>query len=386
MNGLQFIKITLVLLVWSIYPYSLEAQTTLVVEGIPEKTPTGQDIYISGDFEGWTGGQDSYRLSYANGKYFILLPETEKTILFKFTRGNWDTVETDLDGKQIDNRSLFLSGVRDTVNFVITQWADLVPKKSTASKNVHLLDDSFDMSPLEKTRKIWIYLPDSYENSTERYPVVYLQDGQNLFDESLAYSGEWEVDETLDQLAGSKVLELIVVGIENGGAERIEEYTPWEITGHESKLLGDDYIRFIKENLKPFIDENYRTKSSRDQTGIMGSSLGGLISFYAALQYPETFGKAGIFSPSFSLVEKSSAFTEQHGDLKETDIYFMAGDQESESMVEEMKKQIQLLIDSGFPEKNIATKVVQGGEHNEKLWSEQFEPAIKWLFANTTKH
>ena len=207
-----------------------------------------------------------------------------------------------------------------------------------------------------------------------------MHDGQNLFDQSLSYSGEWEVDETLDRLQNADKLELIIVGIDNAGSERIDEYTPWEIAQYPSKQQGDAYIRFIKENLKPFIDKNYRTQSNREQTAIMGSSLGGLISFYAFLQYPETFGKAGVFSPSFEMVKKSLDFAKDHGNLKDSKIYFMAGDKESQQMVAKMNQTIQQMKDAGFTETNVISKVVKEGEHHEKLWREEFESAILWLF------
>ena len=373
-------NIPIVLFIWLLCGSNMTSQVTLIVEGLPENTPSTDDIYVSGDFEGWTGGQDAYKLTYVQGQHKIVLPISKETIHFKFTRGSWESVESDIEGRQLDNRSFSFTKKIDTLKVAIAQWADLTPKKSTASASVHLLDDSFDMSPLDKKRRVWIYLPTSYDTSSKSYPVVYMHDAQNLFDQSLSYSGEWEVDETLDRLENSHELELIIVGIDNGGSERIDEYTPWEIPEYPSKQQGDAYIRFIKENLKPFIDKNYRTQSNREQTAIMGSSLGGLISYYAALQYPETFGKAGIFSPSFEMVKKSLGFAKDHGNLKDSKIYFMAGNKESEQMVAKMSQTIQLMIASGFPENNIKSKVVQEGEHNEKLWREEFEPAIIWLF------
>ncbi len=380
MSHCKLLNITIVLFIWLLYPCAIQGQVTLIVEELPENTPLTDGIYISGNFEGWTGGQDIYKLTYDKGQHKITLPLSEETIHFKFTRGTWESVELNSDGGQLDNRSFSFSKKIDTLTVQIAQWADLTPKKSTASHNVHLLDDSFDMSPLDKKRRIWIYLPKSYKTSSKRYPVVYMHDGQNLFDQSLSYSGEWEVDETLDRLQNTDKLELIIVGIDNGGSERIDEYSPWEINGYPSKQEGESYIRFIKDNLKPFIDNNYRTHSKREQTAIMGSSLGGLISYYAAMQYPDTFGKAGVFSPSFEMVTMSPDFTRDLGKLKDSKIYFMAGNKESEQMVHKMRQTIHLMKDAGFPANNIKSKVVQEGEHNEKLWREEFEPAIMWLF------
>ena len=371
-----FVLLMMFLLSWN----QLIGQITLIVEEIPAKTPSTDGIYISGDFEGWSGGQEAYKLTFIDDDYVISIPKVKETIQFKFTRGSWDTVELDKDGKQLDNRDFTFSEKGDTLRVKISRWADLSPINSTASVNVHLLADDFDMSPLNKKRRIWIYLPESYHKGIKKYPVVYMHDGQNLFDQSIAYGGEWEVDESLDNFIGTDKPELIIVGIDNGGVERIDEYSPWEIANYPSKQEGDKYIQFIKTNLKPFIDTNYRTLDKRENTAIMGSSLGGLISYYAALQYPETFGKAGVFSPSFEIAKMSSDFTKDHSNLKQTRIYFVVGDKESKQMEDKMLETIELMTYAGFPEKNIRSKVVKEGEHNEKLWRNEFTEAIEWLF------
>lgn len=360
----------------------VNGQTTFIVDDYPENTPPDTDMYISGDFDGWTGGQERFKLQKNDDRYLISFPKSDKTIHFKITRGNWDTVEVSEEGGQIDNRSYSFVEEKDSIFIQIANWDDLTTNPSTVSENVHLVDGSFKMGTLEKERIIYVYLPENYKDSMQRYPVLYMQDGQNLFDQSRSYSGEWEVDETLDRLGLANELDLIVVGIDHGGQERIDEYSPWALNGHPSKLQGDAYIKFIVQNLKPYIDQNYRTLTNRENTGIMGSSLGGLISFYAALQYPETFGKAGVFSPSFELVDDSDSFAVEKGDIQGSRIYFLSGDQESEHMVSRMEETIELLISSGFPTKNIRSKITENGEHNEKLWRAEFETAVKWLFIN----
>ena len=360
----------------------LSAQTTLIVEKIPENTPPDDGIYISGDFENWSGGNDTYRMQPHGNGFRIDLPAVEQDIAFKFTRGSWGTVEVNDDGTSIDNRSVQLGLERDTLRLEIIAWGDLPAKTSTASKNVRLLSGDFDMGTLEKKRKIWIYLPPGYENSDKDYPVLYMHDGQNLFDGSTSFTGEWEVDETLDQLSESRSLELIVVGIENDGPERIHEYTPYELTSYASRVEGAAYVRFITEVLKPYVDVNYRTLTDREHTGIMGSSLGGLISFYAAMEFEETFGMAGVFSPSFQLIDPDIPREEIIKPLPRTRMYLMCGDLESEQMEPEMHKMVREMIDMGFEADNLRAEVVAGGKHNEELWQKEFERAVKWLFEN----
>lgn len=352
-----------------------------MIDDIPENTPSNDTIFISGNFEGWTGGQDSYKLKFTEGKYVYTFTEFEdKPIEFKFTRGSWATVEVDNEGLQTENRTYSFAHKNDTVYLSISQWHDSSPEKTTASKNVHILSENYDMSPLNKKRRIWIYLPEEYEKSNRKFPVLYMHDGQNLFDKSLSFSGEWGVDETLDKLQDSLGLELIVVAIENGGQERIDEYSPWNLKNYPTKVLGDQYVKFITENLKPFVDREYRTLRDAPNTGIMGSSLGGLISFYAAIEYPGVFGKAGVFSPSFPLVDDEIAISQNDPELQKLKMYFMSGGREGHDVVNQMTRTSEKMIRSGLPEKNIRVLVNPDGQHNEKLWNTEFESAVIWLF------
>ncbi len=158
--------------------------------------------------------------------------------------------------------------------------------------------ESFIIPQLNRERRIWMYLPPDYEVSNEAYPVVYMHDAQNLFDETTSYSGEWSVDETLDRLFKDKNLKLIVVGIDNGGEKRLDEYSPWKNEKYGGGE-GDAYLDFVVNTLKPYIDNNFNTLKDKTNTAIIGSSMGGLISHYAALKYPEVFGKIGVYSPAF---------------------------------------------------------------------------------------
>src|SRR5690606_36165183 len=141
-------------------------------------------------------------------------------------------------------------------------------------------------------------LPPDYETSAKYYPVLYMHDGQNLFDVRTSFSGEWKVDEHLDSLFLLGDPGCIVVGIDNGGTNRINEYSPW-VNPQYGGGQGDQYIEFLIETLKPYIDQNYRTLPDAEHTGIMGSSMGGLISYYGGLTNQNVFGRIGAFSSSF---------------------------------------------------------------------------------------
>ena len=356
------------------------SQVTFLIDKIPENAPKDVSIYISGDFEGWSGGQENYKLSQFEHNYSITIPYRQGAINFKFTQGSWNTVETDSVGNNIENRAYSFNELKDTVRIKIANWNSTTTKKSTASKNVSVLSEDFEIPQLNRNRRIWIYLPPDYNSSKKSYPVLYMHDGQNLFDEATSFAGEWQVDETLDRLYKEKGLELIVIGIDSDSSKRMDEYSPWKSSTYNGGGEGDAYLDFIVKTLKPYVDENYRTLADKQNTAIMGSSLGGLISHYGALKYPETFGSIGVFSPAFGFSDSSYDFASRHSNIEGMRMYFLAGDNESPTMVSNMNNMISLMKSKGFDQKNIMSKVVPGGQHNEKLWRENFEEAILWLF------
>lgn len=267
--------------------------------------------------------------------------------------------------------------------FLITSCKKKVLKKknaSTASKNVSVLEKEFVIKGLNSvSHKIWLYLPPNYETSTDRFPVIYMHDGQNLFDKKTSFTGEWEIDETLNKLFKETGKGFIVVGIENGGEKRIEKYTPYQ---HEKYGggKGDFYVDFLANELKPYIDSNYRTKINANNTAIIGSSLGGLISFYGGLKHPNIFGKIGALSSSLWFSDKINDFTKQNGSQKNTKICFLVGAKEGDTMVPDTENMAKLLINVGFPANNLKTKIVTEGKHNEAFWRTEFLEVITFLY------
>ena len=246
-------------------------------------------------------------------------------------------------------------------------------QESTASKQVSTF--LITAPQLKTQKKIWLYLPKDYTNSNKKYPVIYMHDGQNLFDEKTSYIGEWHIDEVLDSVNA----QVIVVGIEHGGEKRMNELTPFK----NEKYGGgeaDQYLAFIVNTLKPQIDKSYRTKNNAKNTAIFGSSLGGLVSFYATLKYPKVFGKAGVFSPSFWFSNNIYTFAEKTAKIK-SKIYFLCGDSESDETVSDLEKMYKIVSIKRCDCLNLSKKViVAGGKHNEKLWSTHFLNAYLWLF------
>ena len=254
-------------------------------------------------------------------------------------------------------------------------------KPSTAQPNVQVLPTPFSIPGLNRERTVRIYLPPGYEGGKRRYPVLYMHDGQNLFDDATAYAGEWGVDESLNALAQSRGLRVIVVGVDNGGAERIHELNAWD-NPESGKGEGEQYMAFVVDVLKPWVDQHYRTRPDRRHTAIMGSSMGGLISTYAICRYSQVFGSAGIFSPAYWLAPQVFADTEARPPPPGTRIYFYAGGSESDRMVPDMQRMVSVLRHAGLPARNLEVQVNPVGRHNEAAWRAEFPSAVAWLLGH----
>ena len=261
--------------------------------------------------------------------------------------------------------------------------ADNIPaaaKASTALPGVSLLPQAIEIPGLARKRQIRLYLPPGYATSNKRYPVLYMHDGQNLFDDASAYAGEWKVDETLTALSKEGKLELIVVGIDNGGEKRMTELNAWD-NPEFGAGEGRAYTDFIVKTLKPLVDARYRTLPGRADTAIMGSSMGGLASQYAITQYPQVFGKAGVFSPAYWTAPAAFAFAAQHPLPKDARVYLLMGEKEGGQMVPNVRRMADVLRKSGHPQAATVLKIVPGAEHNEGFWSEELREALLWMFA-----
>lgn len=356
---------------------TLISQLLISIHSLPPNTPDTARIFISGNFNGWNPADNDYELIKDPEGIFKLLLKPEISVLeYKFTLGSWEKVECALNGEDIQNRrTIFKNG--DSIRVKIDAWKS-GSIKHTASSNVFILKDDFYIPQLNRKRRIWIYLPPDYYSTTHSYPVFYAHDGQNLFDAASSFSGEWGIDECLDSLYKIKGKSSIIVGIDNGGVYRTEELTPWpnhKYGGGKGSLYAD----FIVYTLKPFIDSAYRTLPDRKNTGVFGSSLGGLISFYMALQYPKIFGKAGVFSPSFWYSEKvyeMAMNTKLHKQLK---LFIIAGRKEDENLENEVMRMKKILESKGFNNKNSVVKIIPDGEHHEWFWKREFPQVYNWL-------
>jgi len=335
-------------------------------------------MFLAGNFNNWNPADSAWELHPDSSGYLHLLKRMPKGIYsFKVTRGSWQTVECATDGKPVENRTLNV--LKDTtITMYIKGWQDSFAKLTplhTATAQVHIINEVFDMPQLGRQRRIWVYLPAGYPTSRKRYPVIYMHDGQNLFDTYTSGYGEWWIDEFMDKLPDSK--KCIIVGIDHGGDYRITEYDPYDSKYGKGK--GSDYVDFIAKTLKPYIDSHYHTKTDAKHTTIAGSSMGGLISIYAILKYPGVFGNAGIFSPAFWIAPEIYQFAKQQPVSGKSRFYFVCGDAESDSMVNDMNKMADIIHLKGLNIKNTPVVIIKGASHNEKQWNGDFAGFYDWL-------
>lgn len=258
-----------------------------------------------------------------------------------------------------------------------TPAAPAAPKVSTAQANVSLLGAPMAMPGLNRSRQVRLYLPPSYATSDKRYPVLYMHDGQNVFDQATSYAGEWKADETLNALAAAGKLEVIVVAIDNSQDKRLQELSPW--TGSAGPAEGNQYLNFIVNTVKPLVDSQYRTLPDRANTAIMGSSMGGLISHYALVRHPGVFGKAGVFSPSYWYSVASFDYFRTTPAARDARLYLLMGDGEG-TMVPDVQRVYGYVQAQQHPAANVTLRIAPG-VHSETFWASEFERAVLWLFA-----
>ena len=275
-----------------------------------------------------------------------------------------------------------LAAFAATFTACTAQAPAIAPKArpSTAGPGVHVLAQRLAMPGLGRERTLRLYLPPSYATeTTRRYPVIYMHDGQNLFDDATSYAGEWGVDETLDDFARTRGFEAIVVGIDHGGDERLHELSPWTNAKY-GPAQGEQYMAFVADTVKPFIDARYRTQPGRASTAIVGSSMGGLMSHYALLRYPQVFGKAAIFSPSYWYSDEVYAQTKAHPWPRDSRVYFYIGGREGEESVPDVERMIALLDTQDHAAGAVTLHVEPDAGHDERAWRAEFPRAVAWLF------
>jgi predicted alpha/beta superfamily hydrolase len=253
---------------------------------------------------------------------------------------------------------------------------------------------SFYSPQLDNHRDLLVWLPPEYENGNQRYPVIYMHDAQNLFDEIHSFAGEWRVDETLTQ----EGLDVIIVGLPNMNEMRRIEYNPYPQPDGSMyrEGRGDAYISFIADTVKPFIDSAFRTRPEKEMTGIAGASMGGLISLHGFLMYPKIFGFCGAFSPVFWIGTGLQQTIQHHANGtgriyldvggKEGDVItllapHLAADDErgNQVYVAGVRQLHNALLDKGYKRETLMYVEAPDDPHIEPAWARRFPDALRFL-------
>lgn len=337
-------------------------------------------IFVTGNFNGWRVRDPHYQMQrVSEGHYRFAFPDFwhyNHPMEYKYVKGGWDGEELDTDGNPPSNRRL--TSPSGTVMDVAVRW-----KYHSGGydpqfyPDIRVVAKRFNVPQLRRRRRISVLLPCNYSQTDRRYPVLYLQDGQNLFEDDAPF-GTWGLDKRLAALAQQGHGDVIVVAIDHGGKERIREFSPYDSV-RWGEGLGRAYAQFLSETLKPYIDRHFRTLPDRAHTGIGGSSMGGLISAYAGIIHPEIYSKYLIFSPSLWAAPR--LFREPLQRIRQMDstkIYLYGGGHEGSNMVGNMNRFQEMMQHHGHV--RFRMEIDPRGKHNEARWGEEFPKALLWLY------
>ena len=351
---------------------------------LPATTLNNPSIYVAGNspmLGNWDPGK--IRLVRENDSIwsFSTGAPVGSVLEFKITRGTWDTEALYVDG--VIPQNTVVRVISDTViTLAPLTWNDISParrNREATGKIVGTINYHRGLKGegLNYERDLIVWLPPSYDRQAQkRYPVLYMHDGQNVFDPKTSFIGyEWRADEVADSLIKSNSMEeIIIVGINN---------TPDRISEYSDTPLGQSYARFVVNRVKPLIDSLYRTRSSRENTAVMGSSMGGLISFMFVWWYPDVFSKAGCLSTSIGSRTGEKELEERFGKRaldKNLGIYMDVGELEP-SLVPGNRLLAAYLQKNGFePGNNLEFFFAEGALHNEQSWSHRMWRPLKFMF------
>lgn len=255
----------------------------------------------------------------------------------------------------------------------------------------------FESKIFHNKRMLRVLVPANYfspHNVHRSYPVLYLQDGQNLFDETTSPHGEWHVDETVEHLVGGfKIPPMFVVGIDNAGDTRSSEYLPYpdplngkDGVADEKNLRGKEYARFLTTEVMPFIEKRYRIAPGAMNTGLGGASYGGVITLYTALEHPDVFGDVLVESPELWIGKNQLLKDAENAKQLPRKIYLGIGTKEggeptrSTQMVNQVRDLENILMKKGLGASRLRVAIEEGGQDNEAAWSRRLPDALLFLY------
>jgi predicted alpha/beta superfamily hydrolase len=359
---------------------------------VPAGTPESDSVFVSGnrpELGTWDGhGLRAARRAAGVYEASVSFPDSV-ALEFKITRGGWETVEKGPTGEEVPNRTHLVAG-DDTLDITVANWRDWTeggPRPHTLTGDIRL-HENVPSAFLARARNVIVYLPPGYADEPQRrYPVLYMHDGQNIFDEATSFIGiEWGVDETAERLIRDGAIPpIIVVGVYNT-EDRVSEYTPVADPAYGGGQ-ADAYGRFLIEELKPFIDATYRTRPEREHTGVAGSSLGGLVSMYFALTHGDVFSRIGVVSPAVWWADADILDRVAAAEKVESRIWVDVGTAEStgstgaQIWVDQARALRDALLAKGWAlGDDLAYLEDPGAGHNEAAWAGRMEAILRFLY------
>ena len=361
------------------YSYAQKAQLTIKVIAT-QKIPKTDSMVVMGNqppFGNWFDFGPG-KMTRVNDTAWILKNtfNVNTSIDFQVNHGSYYKNALYTYGKYEAPKVPFILKKDTTLTIRPENWNDLFNRSTIGTiKYYH----NFEDHDLKYTRDVMVWLPPSYYKSpNKRYPVLYAQDGQNVFMLNSVYSGEWRLDETADSLIrAGKTTEFIIVAI-NNTKDRWVEYS--------GAPEGLAYINFIVHNLKPFIDAHYRTRPDKNNTAAIGSSMGGLVSFYMVWLHPDVFSKAACLSSGFAYDEAHIVNTIASSSKKipGTRLYLDCGDQDIDKYFLTDNNRMKALLEEKHPEIKLQYRIFKGAAHNERVWAKRLDIPLTFLFGNST--
>lgn len=380
---------------------------------VPAGTPADAAPFVSGnrsELGNWRAdGLPLIRT--ADGRFHarLNLPDGAE-VEFKITLGDWTRVERDASGRDIPNRR-FTAAPGLVVRAEVASWGDTrmqstanrpqpptsqpgtappQTRRSTRTGDIRL-HEQFRSRTLNNERTLAVYLPPDYtRRPTARYPVLYMHDGQNLFDAATSFLGvEWQADERAERLIRAGRIEpIIIVGLYNT-PERMNEYTPQADTQRGAGGRGRQYARFLIEEVKPFIDKTYRTLPDREHTAVAGSSLGGLISLYLARAHRDVFAQCGVVSPALMWADAAllKEIEDSPNGLRGMRFWLDMGTDEGRQIgtfshaIELTRRLERAFLAAGLVTgRDYYYAEIDQGQHNEAAWAERFDRMLLFFF------
>lgn len=400
-----------------VQPESLAQGFIVMVTDKSQKANASSPIHMPSSHNGWNPADPKMQLQAQSDQKWRIVwekPTLDSRIAFKFARGSWDNVEVTKDFKNVDNRMLPLvdisklkAGEKPVIELEVENWHDAIPGSAKTSAGDRYRAITVKAGSLKRvevvggggpganslSRDLLVWLPPGYdaaENKGKTYPVLYMMDGQHLFEKIDGAPASWSADETAAKLiAEGKIEPLIIVGIPNAGGLRSQEYLPFEMIDKVSPS-GGEFVEFMNSEVRPRIERAFRVRTGPESTGVGGASLGAIIAMEAGVSHPEVFGK--VLAESMPLIAKERAAFKHFAGAKNwpLKVVFGMGGKETgkEAASESANKQYvataqafkELAQGKGLKQDRFRLTIDEGAAHNEEAWGKRFGGALEFLF------